>query len=82
MSAIVICGVVERAEHGLADEAAERHVEATRLVVRLADADDGAVVRAHEPSLQDADQVLLQARARGRVGEARRSPPPKMWSAA
>ncbi len=34
--------VVEGAEHGLADEAAEGHVEPARLVVGLADADDRA----------------------------------------
>ena len=35
-------GVVERPEHGLAHEPAEGDVAATRLVVGLADADDGA----------------------------------------
>ena len=37
---------------------------------------------AHAPSLQDADEVLLQARARLVEWASARLPPPKTWSAA
>ena len=69
MSAMVMLGVVEGPEDRLAHQTTEGHVEAARLVVGLADPDDGAGASAHGRALQDADEVLLQARARGRVGQ-------------
>ena len=73
--------VVERAEHGLADEPAERDVVATRLVVGLADADDRAGFSAHASSSR------MQTRFCCRHGPdvewaSARFPPPKTWSAA
>ncbi len=64
-------GVVEGPRGRLADEAGDRHVAAGGLVLRLADADDGDSFLAHHVPFQDADEVLLQARARGGVGHAR-----------
>ena len=40
--------VVERSDGGFPDQAGERHVAPTRLVVRLPDADDGGWLPAHE----------------------------------
>ncbi len=69
MSAHVMLGVVEGPEDRLAHQTAEGHVPAAGLVVGLADPDDGARRMSHHVALQDADEVLLQARARGRVGQ-------------
>ena len=72
-------GVVERPEHGFADEAAERDVTTPRLVVGLTDPDHGC--GDHErPSTM---QMRFCWRHGPLVEWARaRVPPAKMWSAA
>ena len=72
-------GVVEGPEHGLAHEAAEGDVAAARLVVGLADADDGG--GAHDAVLQDADRFCCRHGPDVEWASAR-LPPPKTWSAA
>ncbi len=67
MSDHVVLRVVERPLRGLAHEPGDRDVAACRLVLGLADADDRDAL-SHSLTLQDADQVLLQARARRGVG--------------
>ena len=61
--------VVERLRRGLAHEPRHRDVLARRTVMRLADTDDGRELLTHLVGLQDADEVLLQARAGRGVGE-------------
>ena len=81
MSAIVMLGVVEGPEDRLADQPPEGDVEPTRLVVGLADADDGTGSVAHgRPSRM---QIRFCCRHGPEVEWASaRWPPPKMWSAA
>ena len=63
--------VFERLERGLAHEAGHRHVLARGAVVRLPDPDDCNPIAGHQLlTLQDAHQVLLQARTRRRVRDA------------
>ena len=60
-------GVLERRQRRLAHQPGDRDVLPLGLGHRLADPDDRAALR-HQHTLQDADEVLLQARARGGVG--------------
>ena len=60
-------GVCEGALGRLAYEAGHRDVLARGGVLRLTDSDDGAAL-GHGSTLQDADEVLLQARPGRRVG--------------
>ena len=62
-------GVVEGALRRLAQQPGQRHVVADLRVVGLPDADDGAAL-GHQSLLQDAHEVLLQARARTWRGRA------------
>ena len=74
-------GVFEGPEGCLADQPGERDVQPPRLVVGLADADDGTWSVAHEsPSSM---QIRFCCRHGPEVAWARaRWPSPKMWSAA
>ena len=72
-------GVVERPVGRLAAQPGDRHVAALGAVLGLADADDGAArCFIVTPPSRTHDQVLLQARAAGRVGRRARSARPSM----
>ena len=70
MSAQVMLGVLERPDGRLADQAGDGDVAPGGLVVGLADSRRRLLVRRPSVSLQDADEVLLQAGAGGGVGHA------------
>ena len=74
--------VLERAGGGFADQAGERHVAPTRLVMRLADADDGGWFPAHESPSRMQTRFCCRHGPDVECASVRCLSPSTMWRAA